>query len=1244
MLLAVFTILICWNGRAATTVSNYTTLSDALSTSAEITNFVNNSTISLTTAAQTIQITKNTIIDAGTNNIIIDGGNLTRLFYVHTNFQLVLANVQVINGWNITNGGAIFNDGVLVISNCIFAGNSVSNNSLALTGVNGNTNTPNGTAGGDGASVSGGAIYSHGPIFAYNSVFEANLAIAGAGGTGGAGSSFTNPASFAGFGGAGGAGGFAYGAAIYSTGSNNVFFATEFLSNTCAAGPGGLGGPPGVNPVDPLLDGGSDAGGAGGAAAGGALFLSGPLSISNCLFTLNTVLGGPSAPAEALFNGTGADLGFNGIAGGTAIGGGLFVASTAATAYLENTIFYQNVCAGGAGGAASATSSTGGDGGAVAGGGLEIGAVSALVRNCTFATNILLGGPAGLDVGTNGTVGLVGTTAGWDIFRSAGVVRVANSILSGTSDNANGVTDAGYNICSDASLTKSANSTTRTQTNPMLDSGLSAQSPMLLGPVGIDRPPLLTLAILLSSPATNAIPGVPGLTFPATDERLLPRGTPASIGAFEVNTITVVTTAGPASITVQPVDQTNVALGETTSFHVAATPNPDDTNALGYQWQLNGTNLPEVGNFSGVNSPNLTINDVTAADLGAYQVIVSPTLLDSVTNSALAYLLADVPTTIKTQPAGRLNVPQGSVEVLKVSVGGAPPFFYQWYSNKVALTDGNEFSGSATTNLTINPVTLSDAASYQVVITNFYHSVTSAVARLTVVLDATRPSVTLTNIAANARPTNNVIAGTASDNAQVTNVFCSITNIFEGISTVVETNAVLSAGSTVKTWSLTNALLPGTNIVVVQSVDYSGNLSAKVTRKFFYTVPSEFYLNISGTGIISGAASVAGTAPPTNTAMLNIGEGYTLTARPGVDCLLTNWTSESFISYTNPLRFTMTSNLTIQANFVTSPFLAVKGTYNGLFFETNTNNAVTAETAGMLNDLVIGPLGAYSGKLLLAGTAYPISGTFNIFGYATNYLARAASRGGPVGFEMSLVWTNGEITGAVSGTKTNWVSSLNAEENATTTESAESTMLLSASTNGTGETPPGFGYVLMTNHLGHLTLTGALPDGTVFSQSVPLGTLGDVPLYESLYGNAGLVLGWVTLTNATPEATNGLIWIKPSNKSVFYQDGFTNSLAVQGSPWTNGADFSTEGTLTFSNTVLGLAYPVSIAHNAITDTSAPTSVKGTVNPNTGLVTITFETGDGKATLPGHGAILRNTTNLGGYFLTKTNAGIISLQQ
>jgi hypothetical protein len=87
-------------------ISNYGRFISALNGNTVITNFSTNTTISLTTLGQTINISRNTVIDGGTNNLIFDGNALTRIFFVKTNCQLILNNAQLLNGRS-TNGGAI---------------------------------------------------------------------------------------------------------------------------------------------------------------------------------------------------------------------------------------------------------------------------------------------------------------------------------------------------------------------------------------------------------------------------------------------------------------------------------------------------------------------------------------------------------------------------------------------------------------------------------------------------------------------------------------------------------------------------------------------------------------------------------------------------------------------------------------------------------------------------------------------------------------------------------------------------------------------------------------------------------------------------------------------------------------------------------------------------------------------------------------------------------------------------------
>jgi uncharacterized repeat protein (TIGR03803 family) len=74
----------------------------------------------------------------------------------------------------------------------------------------------------------------------------------------------------------------------------------------------------------------------------------------------------------------------------------------------------------------------------------------------------------------------------------------------------------------------------------------------------------------------------------------------------------------PPFITAQPVSQTVLA-GSTVTFTVGAV----GDLPFYYQWMKNGTNLVDGGNISGSTSGTLTISGATAADDGAYSVVVS---------------------------------------------------------------------------------------------------------------------------------------------------------------------------------------------------------------------------------------------------------------------------------------------------------------------------------------------------------------------------------------------------------------------------------------------------------------------------------------------------------------------------------------------------------------------------------------------------------------------------------------------
>jgi hypothetical protein len=84
---------------------------------------------------------------------------------------------------------------------------------------------------------------------------------------------------------------------------------------------------------------------------------------------------------------------------------------------------------------------------------------------------------------------------------------------------------------------------------------------------------------------------------------------------------------------------------------------------------------------------------------------------------------------ILSQPTNATNNLGQSV-TFTVTASGDPPLSYQWQANGTNLSDGPNISGSATRQLILGAITLADAGSYRVIITNYYGSVTSSVAIL----------------------------------------------------------------------------------------------------------------------------------------------------------------------------------------------------------------------------------------------------------------------------------------------------------------------------------------------------------------------------------------------------------------------------------------------------------------------------------------------------------------------------------
>ncbi|MFI5335262.1 MAG: immunoglobulin domain-containing protein [Opitutales bacterium] len=165
-------------------------------------------------------------------------------------------------------------------------------------------------------------------------------------------------------------------------------------------------------------------------------------------------------------------------------------------------------------------------------------------------------------------------------------------------------------------------------------------------------------------------------------------------------------------VTIHPVSQAVVA-GQSVTFSATAI----GTGPLGYQWEKNSSNI------SGATSPTLTINSVSAADAGSYQLAVSSpygSFLDTP-----ATLTVNVPPGFTSQPSNQ-TVTAGNSASFSVTATGSGTLSYQWYQGVSPI------SGATSATYTINPAAAGDAGNYSVVVSSAYGSATSTTVSLTV--------------------------------------------------------------------------------------------------------------------------------------------------------------------------------------------------------------------------------------------------------------------------------------------------------------------------------------------------------------------------------------------------------------------------------------------------------------------------------------------------------------------------------
>jgi V8-like Glu-specific endopeptidase len=316
-----------------------------------------------------------------------------------------------------------------------------------------------------------------------------------------------------------------------------------------------------------------------------------------------------------------------------------------------------------------------------------------------------------------------------------------------------------------------------------------------------------------------------------------------------------------------------------------------------------------------------------------------------------------------------------------------------------------------------------------------------------------------------------------------------------------------------------------------------------------------------------------------------------------------------------------------------APFAAEKGTYTGLFADTN---GVSRESSGLFT-VTITAKGTYSGNLQTAGRRYNLSGPLDrSTATANKTVLRPGQSSLAVAFGLDLTPGSDQITGTIAGG--NWVAQLEAHRavfDARTNAApfAGNYTLVLPGTNVAG-IPVGDGYgAVRVDASGRVRVTGSLPDGTAFTQLASVSQDGLWPFYASLNGGKASILGWLMFTNRTSDDLNGTVsWIKEAQLNTkFFSAGFTNSfIPATGSSYTpripvinlpqGDAIFTADDAVVFTNAVSVTS------NNKVLNQSA-----NSLTMNVALTTGVF---NGNVAAPG----ATKRTPLKGVFLQKANAG------
>ena len=323
--------------------------------------------------------------------------------------------------------------------------------------------------------------------------------------------------------------------------------------------------------------------------------------------------------------------------------------------------------------------------------------------------------------------------------------------------------------------------------------------------------------------------------------------------------------------------------------------------------------------------------------------------------------------------------------------------------------------------------------------------------------------------------------------------------------------------------------------------------------------------------------------------------------------------------------------------------------FRGLFHDP-TN--LLQQSSGALT-LTASKRGTFSGKLSLAGRAYPFRGTFDSSGTAGVTVSRAHNSS----LTLQLRLQDEDVLVGTVGDG-NWLAAVHADRAVFSRDNPCGyaglyTFTIPGSTNAPSF-PGGDSYWTVTiKSGGGLTLVGSLADGTKISQSTALAKDGRQPLFVPLYKGGGFIIGWI---NFSPGAINtpgsDVVWIKPTlagNGAPYYPSGFSERMVVYG--WNYVPPTKQESVFNFTNGVVlmqggnlpdSVQLPITLLPDNKVAGPAQPKLRLTLGTARGTFSGSFTLPSSRQTYKLNGVLLRQMNSASGYFLGTDQSGLVRI--